>query len=309
LALALIEQQRQTWPMLAAGYAGLARIEVRPLSVQRSEVLVQHNPGRIRNTTADVAAAAAGERPCFLCPESLPPEEMGIAVGEEWILLCNPFPILDRHLSIVHRDHVAQRLAGRVEALLALAEGLGPDFFVLYNGPRCGASAPDHLHFQACSRRVLPIEADAAGRRARVPGDVLESDEGVTVLTPEECGRSVIVLRARDRDRLRAWIESSLSTLPSDRGGEPMVNLVCTADEGGFAAYLFPRARHRPACFYATGPDRLVLSPGAIDMAGVFVVPEHADFERLDGARLAAILAEVTLPVELVLEVAEGIGA
>jgi hypothetical protein len=293
---ALIEDQKRAWPLLRAGYEALAQVQTRPLDVRGSRVVLQHNAGRLRNTTADVAAAAAGERPCFLCVASLPPEERGIAFGDELVVLCNPFPILERHLSIAHRAHVPQRLAGQVGLLLALAESLGPDFFVLYNGPRCGASAPDHLHFQACSRALLPIAADAGAGRA--------------VLTPEDCGRSVLVLRDPGRDRMRAWIEEAVGALPvPDEHPEPMINLICLAEASGFSAYLFPRAKHRPEAFHAPGDERLVVSPGAIDMAGVIVVPERRDFERLDAARVEAIYREVTLPAPLLQRAAARIGA
>ncbi|HEX6739490.1 MAG TPA: DUF4922 domain-containing protein, partial [Vicinamibacteria bacterium] len=183
LVAELLAQQRQAWPLLRDGYAAWARSQTRRVAVRSAEVVLQHNAGRLRNTTADVAAAAAGARPCFLCPQSLPPEEQGIAFGDELVILCNPYPILDRHLSITHREHRPQRLSGRLETMLTLAQALGPEFFVLYNGPRCGASAPDHLHFQACARALLPIARDL--------------EEGATVIGPEQCGRSVLALHGR----------------------------------------------------------------------------------------------------------------
>jgi uncharacterized protein DUF4922 len=287
----LIDDQRRNWPLLREGQEAWARGLSRRITVRREEVVLQHNPGRLRNTTADVAAAAAGSRPCFLCAGSLPPEERGVAFGSELVVLCNPHPILDRHLSVVHREHLPQRLAGRVGLLLDLAEALGPEFFALYNGPRCGASAPDHLHFQAASRDLLPI--------AR------ELPAGCTVLPPAQCGRSVIALRSADRGRLRAWLEQSLRALPVPAGhDEPMVNLVCLAQAGSLSAYLFPRGKHRPDAFHAAGDARVVVSPGAIDMAGVLVVPEHRDFERLDGAAVAALYEEVTLPIPAVAQAA-----
>ena len=293
----LIAQQKASWPQLARGYAALDAVQTRPIQVGRSGVVLQHNPGRIRNTTADVAAAAAGERPCFLCPGSLPPEERGIPFGADLVILCNPVPILDRHLSIVHRDHVPQRLDGSVGALLELAESLGPRFFVLYNGPRCGASAPDHLHFQACARDLLPVERDLAGR---APGSAAGDGEGCVVLPAQDYGRSVIVLRARDRGTLGHWIQEVVGALPGNGGEEPLVNIVCAAGLDQLTAFVFPRARHRPSAYFAGGDERLLVSPGAIDMAGVVVLPERRDFERLDARRLAAVFDEVTLPGELV---------
>ncbi|HJZ66878.1 MAG TPA: DUF4922 domain-containing protein, partial [Blastocatellia bacterium] len=155
---ALIDQQRGTWPLLREGYDAFAQVETKRIPVNESEVVVQHNPRRIRSTAASVEKTAIDNRRCFLCPENLPQQEKGIAYGDSLLILCNPFPILDRHLSIVHREHRPQQIEGNLDALLCLARDLGSSCFALYNGPECGASAPDHLHFQACSRDALPIE-------------------------------------------------------------------------------------------------------------------------------------------------------
>jgi Domain of unknown function (DUF4922) len=289
----LIAQQKRSWPQLAAGYAALAAVRTRAVSIGSSRVVLQHNPGRIRNTTADVAAAAAGRRPCFLCPTGLPLEERGLAFGRNLVILCNPFPILDRHLSIVHREHVPQTLDGGIATLLELAEALGPQFFVLYNGARCGASAPDHLHLQACGRDHLPIEEDAGRARPEPAGP---SGEGIAILRAEDCGRSVVVLRAHKRAALVAWAKAVLGALPSPDGGEPLVNLIAVSDPGRSSLYVFPRTRHRPAAYFAQGEERMLVSPGAIDMAGLVVLPDQRDFERLDAGRLAAVFQEVSLP-------------
>lgn len=292
----LLEDQRRTWPLLRDGQAAWAQGRSRRVPVRQVEVVLQHNPGRLANTTADVGAASSGSRPCFLCPDSLPPEERGVAFGQELVVLCNPYPILDRHLSIAHRDHLPQRLEGRVGLMLDLAQGLGPEYFVLYNGPRCGASAPDHLHFQAAAPDLLPIVRDLP--------------EGRTVFSPAQCGRSVIALRSASRHRLRGWLEQALLALPLPAGhDEPMVNLVCLARGDSLAAYLFPRGKHRPDAFHAAGDARLVVSPGAIDMAGVVVVPEQRDFDRLDGPAVEALYEEVTLPIVPVERAAAGIPA
>ncbi len=146
------QQQATAWPLLARGLAGLAQARTRTLRIGSARVAVRHIPHRLQSTTARVDAASIGARPCFLCLQNLPPEQRGVAIGEEWVALCNPFPILERHLTIVHREHVPQRLAGRIGALLASRRRF-PRFFVIYNGPECGASAPDHLHFQAATAR------------------------------------------------------------------------------------------------------------------------------------------------------------
>lgn len=296
---ALIEQQRQAWPLLREGYEALALSETRRVPVEESEVVVQHNPKRIRSTAASVDKASISGRRCFLCPENLPPEEKGIKYGDDLIILCNPFPVLDRHLSIVDCRHVEQKIENRFEALLMLAADLGSSYFVLYNGPECGASAPDHFHLQACSRALLPIEDDIrAGEPEKIAHcSICEEAARDTseLFTLGNCGRSVIVLRGNDDNEIASWFESVLGELPrQSRVREPMLNVITTYEDGVWTVYLFPRSRHRPACFFAEGDDQLLVSPGAIDMAGVVVVPQHEHFLKIDGDRVAAIFAEVS---------------
>jgi len=145
---ALIDQQADTWPLLADGLAAFLDIETKRVPLDAAEIVVQYNPRRIRSTGAQVDRASVEQRRCFLCAANLPPEEKGIAYGEHLVILCNPFPVLDRHLSIVHRKHIPQQIEQNVETLLSLARDLGPSYFVLYNGPECGASAPDPAAYQ-----------------------------------------------------------------------------------------------------------------------------------------------------------------
>ena len=157
----MLEQQRRTWPLLAAGEASFAKVISREIEDRGSRVIVQSNPGRRVSTSAKVDPGSVAARPCFLCERNLPPEERGVAFGDDLIVFANPFPIVGDHLSIVSRDHAPQRIAGRVAEMLALARALGPKMLVLYNGPACGASAPDHFHFQAGQSSALPIAIDA----------------------------------------------------------------------------------------------------------------------------------------------------
>jgi hypothetical protein len=304
-AAALIEHQKGSWPMLAGGYRAMAQVETKSFMVAESHIVVQHNPGRIRSTSASVDRGAVAARGCFLCPESLPEEEKGIACPGDFIILCNPFPVLDNHLSIVHREHVPQSIEGNIEKLLDLACALGPEFFVLYNGPECGASAPDHLHFQACSRRLLPIYSDLAASE-ETKAEHCEyceeaASEGFELFTLDNCGRAVIVYRGNRSEEISGWVYRTLEKLPPGaEHREPAFNIVCTYERSVWTVFLFPRSRHRPACFYAEGDARLLVSPGAIDMAGVIVVPERSHFERIDAQVVSKIYSEVSPDVERV---------
>lgn len=309
---ALIDQQTETWPLLAEGRAALAEIETKRVQVQESEVVIQHNARRIRSTGASVDKASIENRRCFLCPEGLPKEEKGIAYGGDLVILCNPFPILDQHLSIVHREHVPQQIEGNVASLLSLAHDLGSGYFVLYNGPECGASAPDHLHFQACSRELLPIEENLYEDEPVMIEDCNYCDEAARnsfeLFTLGGCGRSVVVFRGGNHEEVEHWVYQVINELAAQTDKtEPMINIVCTYDPKVWTVYLFPRSKHRPSVFYAEGEQRLVVSPGAIDMAGVVVVPEREHFDKIDGERVAAIFSEVSMNTEIVNDLVDGI--
>jgi hypothetical protein len=287
----LFEQQRTSWPLLARGLAGLRQSRTRTLRIGPHSIAVRHIPHRLKSTTAPVDVASIGARPCFLCLQDLPPEQRGVAIGEEWVALCNPFPILERHLTIVHREHVPQRLSGRIGALLVLAQAL-PTSFLIYNGPECGASAPDHLHFQACDRSLFPIDADTRDR------------EGPVVEHPSR----PIVLRDDSQERLAARLERLLLTLAerTPRPGEPLVNLAVFEADGRFTVYVFVRRRHRPGAFQR---GELLLSPAAVDLCGVLVAPRAEDYERLTGELVAGILDEVLVDRSELRALAERSGA
>jgi len=276
---ALFKRQARAWPQLAKGVEGLARAKTRPVRIDWFEVFIRQIPHRVGSTTASVDRESVAKRPCFLCAANLPPEEEGLRFDEDFTIYCNPFPIVDHHLTIVHREHGSQHIANRFGNMLDLAAAL-PGYFVVYNGPECGASAPDHMHFQAGTRELFPIEKDTAG---------------LTGVTVPKYGRNVFLLRGRDRSALIHRMGRVIELLAETTGkrAEPMVNIALFHANEEWVAYLFPRKKHRPEVFY-TG--ELTVSPASIDLCGIFVVPLAQDFERITGAAIAAIFREITLP-------------
>jgi hypothetical protein len=270
----LLESQAKAWPALARGLQGLRESQTRVERVFGRDVLVRHIPHRIKSTIAPVDAISVSQRLCFLCPGHLDPEEEGIPFNEEFTLYCNPFPILDRHLTIVHANHRLQRIAGQFGVFLELAEAL-PDSFMIYNGPECGASAPDHLHFQSCARVAFPIERD------KVDGYMPR----------------VFILRDHEAQRLVSRLEALIEALRdvTEPMFEPMINVAGWFAGGEWSVFVFPRGKHRPHVF-ETG--ELTVSPATIDLSGVFVVPKPDDFAKIRGADIEKIFEEVTLPAE-----------
>jgi hypothetical protein len=274
----LYQRQMREWPLLARGVDGLARAVTRPVRIDWFDILIRHIPHRVVSTTAAVDRESVAKRPCFLCAANLPTEEEGVRFSEDFTVYCNPFPIVDRHLTITHREHCPQRIANRFGAMLDLAAAL-PGYFLIYNGPECGASAPDHMHFQAGSRARLPIERDTAGL------------SGITV---PNYARNVFLFRGPDRSALIARMDRALELLSDLTGqpAEPMVNIALFYEQGTWTTYLFPRGKHRPEVYH-TG--ELTVSPASIDLCGIFVVPLAHDFERITGEAIAAIFREVSL--------------
>ena len=275
----LFQTQIETWPRLAAGVQGLADAQTRPVRIDWFDVFTRHIPHRVGSTTAKVDRDSIAKRPCFLCAGNLDPEQKGIAFDSDYTIYFNPFPIVDRHLTIIHREHRPQHIAAELPSMLGLAAAL-PGYFVIYNGPECGASAPDHMHFQAGSRALFPIEKDTAHLRGK---------------TIPDYARNVFLFRDSDRSRLVEKMDHTIELIASVTGKrpEPLINIAAFHEQKQWTIYLFPRGKHRPDVFH-TG--ELTVSPASLDLCGIFVVPLEMDFARISGKDIAAIFQEVTLP-------------
>jgi hypothetical protein len=286
LVEALFEQQSRTWPQLREGLE--AAVEVRRLDIHGLPVLLQHNPRRIVSTSARVDDKSIRERPCFLCSENMPDEEKGLNFGEGLVVFCNPFPVLARHLVVLSREHIPQRLDGHIDQFLDLARSLGSDYAALYNGAKCGASAPDHLHFQAGRIERLTVFDEIA----RHP----EQDGKLKLRSVHPYGAGFIWFRALDSDLASATIKRLMDTLNRESGDdEPMVNVLARHDGTRWEIVVIPRRKHRPASYFAEGDARILVSPAAIDLAGLVVVPREVDFMKLDPVSVEGIFSEVTL--------------
>lgn len=290
---ALLAQQAATWPQLQQANAGLAQIETREFVLNESRVQAQFNPQRLVSTAAKVDAASIQARPCFLCAANLPAAERGLPFGEDFVILCNPFPVLPKHLVIAARAHTPQAIEQSFATLLTLTRELGAEFFTLYNGPRCGASAPDHLHFQAAVAAPLPIWRELEDWPAKVWLDF--PDVAAFGLTNYRI--NLLALGGAEASSLQAAFAQALAALAKLTGSmeEPLLNLLARYEAGYWTVLLLPRQRHRPSCYDAEGAARLTISPAAIDLGGVLVVPQLEHFARLDAATLAEIYREVSL--------------
>jgi hypothetical protein len=265
---------------------------MREIRGENWSVQVQFNPRRIVSSGARVDPESIRRRSCFLCDEHLPPEQRAILYRESYLILCNPAPIFPGHLTIAHLRHLPQSLPDNREILLRLAADFGPRMVVFYNGPRCGASAPDHLHFQAAPAGLMPVEKEflESGRRSK-----FKKRDGAVLWLAAGLGRGAIVIEGERAAAVAAALDAVIGALRSSVGSadEPMVNVFCTHTGECWRLVIFPRRKHRPDAYYREGEERLCVSPGAVEMGGVFITHREKDFRELDPDLVREIFREV----------------
>lgn len=304
----LIAEQLAEWPQAHDNYEALKNVRVKDLDVDGMRVRVQFNPARIVSSGAKIDPKAIRERKCFLCGENRPAVQRGIEWGPDgkYIVLINPFPIFPRHLTIPDRSHTDQLISGRVEDMMDLAEELD-GYTVFYNGPKCGASAPDHMHFQAGNSDFLTIADALEDAELKV---LVQEDDYAMLSLVDSLPVNVFVIDASDHRAGAELFERLYKALPVPEGEkEPMMNLLCYATPAGVRLVVIPRKRHRPACYGMPedGPDKMLLSPASVDMGGVFITPLEKDFEALDADTVRRVLDELTLSNEEINAIAENV--
>jgi glycosyltransferase involved in cell wall biosynthesis len=296
-AAELLRRQRIDWPLAGENYAALGKVRLREVEVDGLIFRLQFNPARMVSSGAKVDAATVAARPCFLCEQNLPPQQSAIPFCDRYRILVNPFPILPAHFTVPSRAHAPQAIRDCFADLCELTTRLAPaGLFAFYNGPKCGASAPDHLHFQAGNVGALPIEDEADDLVAR-HGERI--DDATTVVAAPL--RPFVLIETDTPAQARAAFGRIYSRLNGGNianADEPMMNVLAYAPKGRLRVFVIPRAKHRPAFFSADGDGRILLSPGAIDMGGLCVCPVVRDFDRITADQLRQMLAEVCPPAQ-----------
>ena len=294
LCLDLLSEQKKTWRDLRDGYESLKAVRERYLPCKGFTVRLQYNPRRIKSSLADVDKKNANERRCFLCLDNLYEGQKGILYQNEYLILCNPMPVFSSHFTVSHLDHRAQAITEYIDTLLQLLTDFGSEWMVLYNGPKCGASAPDHLHLHAALSGQMPIEKEIWDEKRLTR---IRQADGAFLYRGRNLGREVIILEGEDPIALGNAFKHFLNALKKVLllDEEPMMNIAGFYRERKWRLVIFPRRKHRPDAFFREGDDQIVVSPGVIDMGGVLITPVKKDFEQLDGAAVEVIYKEVTL--------------
>jgi hypothetical protein len=287
---ALIEEQLQRWEEARNNFFRLRECRRKPLVMGDLQGAAQLNPARIRSTGAAVDKKSIAARPCFLCRGNRPKEQIAIEDFEEgWELLVNPYPILPVHFTIVSKKHIPQ--AEMPLEMASMAEK-APTLAFFFNGAKAGASAPDHLHVQAVLSEELPLLRLAAEHHpVDKPGFMTSEEMGINV--PFQFVSAVVSPDMQGMMTLAKLPEIS----GTDADGNPdkgLVNAFCWMDRSGLLrALVIPRRAHRPSCYTAVGEEQMMISPGAIDMAGIAILPREEDFERITPEIMQKVYHEV----------------
>ncbi len=281
-------RQMEKWADARHRFRDLKHVETHQLSDQ---LKVQWNPARIVSTGAKIDKKTLGDRPCFLCDKNRPKEQISKQIDERFLLLVNPFPILPIHFTIPARKHQLQSIYknyGEMHRFLSLHSEL----MVFYNGPKCGASAPDHLHFQAGTSGILPLQANWQ-RLSRNLTDIisLNDDEKIALIHDFVVPAFVIISKSEDSDE--ALFQRLYKSMPV-RGDEtePMMNIIAWRKGDEYISVVIPREKHRPEAYFAEGDAQMMVSPGALDMSGLIITPREEDFRKLTEESATAILQE-----------------
>lgn len=292
--LRFFNRQLETWDDARHRYQQLQGVKTRELAYDAMTFNVQWNPARITSTGAKMDKKTIAERPCFLCEKNRPKEQTKKIIDEHFELLVNPYPILPTHFTIPSLRHEPQRILGNYGEIFNLLDEY-PEMTVFYNGPKCGASAPDHAHFQAGTSGMLPLQRSWQ-RLCRNLTPLLEGEDGEGIWNINDYPVAALLVRCKTKRSGMRLFNIVYNSLPQNTDDtEPMMNVISWRAANEYLTVVFPRAKHRPDCYSVEGETKYLISPGALDMAGLIITPRQSDFERLTADKAESILKEVAL--------------
>ena len=296
-----IKDQLSVWPMAAENFRALKKVEVKELTVDGLRCKVQFNPARVASSTAEIDEATLASRPCFLCEKNRPKEQEHLSFegrkGRRYNIQINPFPIFKGHLVIARKEHLPQAIWHHLPDMLDFVREY-PDYTVYYNGPLAGASAPDHLHFQACPRHLLPLE-DAVDSFLDAPDTPMASVKDATLYHLSNFTRGIYCLKATTTKSLAKLFYRLLDCCDqTEEETEPRFNLYAYTKGDEYRVFVALRRELRSHHYFSKGEDHLTISPGAAEMAGVFITPDKSDAKKVTSDNLAQILDEVSITTE-----------
>ncbi|MFV0585664.1 DUF4922 domain-containing protein [Bacteroides reticulotermitis] len=305
----LLAGQLSTWELAKLNYKALEAVRTKEFQINNANERVQFNPARILSSAAKVDATSIRERKCFLCTANRPAIQQRILFGEKYQILVNPYPIFPQHLTIPDVDHLDQRIEARFNDMLDLAEAID-NFVIFYNGPQCGASAPDHAHFQAGNKGFLPIESEWKAYRK----EEIKTTVHASIQVLDSYPRTALIIEATHKQEANHLFEciykEAFRIRSMDNAThpiEPMMNILTWKEAEKWITVVFLRSKHRPSCFTEQGENNLLISPASVDLGGVWITPQEKDFEKITAETIHRIIEEVSLPTDDFLQLIERI--
>ena len=290
----LFEHQINNWKLASNGYESLKSIQKKTFEFDGFNLEAHYNPGRIISSSAKVDNKSIEERPCFLCVKNLPLEQKAIKAIGNYIILVNPFPIFPVHFTIPSINHEPQLIINEFQNLLLLTKELGKDYSLFYNGPKCGASAPDHLHFQAGSKNFMRIDDEYESVIKKYGSIVCEENDAVLYKVTGYL-RNYFSIESNNVKSIIDKFNVIYNLLfEKDDNDEPMMNIICTYEKS-WRVIIFPRSKHRPNYFFEEGDNKILISPAAVDFGGVCIFPREEDFNKITKELLVDVFKQVTI--------------
>jgi ATP adenylyltransferase/5',5'''-P-1,P-4-tetraphosphate phosphorylase II len=287
----LFDHQKENWPLLKENLEGLQCVQLKTFHFDGFTINVQFNPKRITSSAAKVDKKSIEERKCFLCAAHRPKEQKEVKKGK-YDFLCNPFPIFNKHYTIAHIHHTPQEIGNSFPDLLDISKSV-PNLICFYNAPKCGASAPDHLHFQAGNRGFIPLENDYPEIVKRY-GKSLVEKEDIKVTAINDTLRRYIVFESMEKSSIIELFTSLYLYLKKESGNEePMMNIL-SCYKKGWKILVYLRDNHRPWQFFEEGEENILLSPASVDMGGTLITPLEKDFQKLTKDDIIDIFKQVS---------------
>ena len=284
-------RQLEVWATAQQNFRDLRNVKTRELQCDDTTLKLQFNPARMVSTGANIDKKAIAKRPCFLCEQNRPKEQMQKQIDKNFTLLVNPFPIMPLHFTIPLRAHRPQSIGLNYSEIYRLLNAY-PSLTIFYNGPKCGASAPDHMHFQAISSNLLPLQIEWP-RLSRDMETLIKIDNKGELGVVHNFVVPLFVIRSINGSTGEQLFRTLYSAMPMHGGDtEPMMNIVSWRDENEYIVVVIPRSKHRPDCYFANDMSKRLVSPGALDMSGFVVTPRLEDFQRLTADETLSLLRE-----------------
>ena len=318
-----IDNQLSCWPLAKANYDNLEQAIFKDVYLSESErIRLVCLPARIASSSARITAKGQVDRPCFLCSHRLPSEQKALDYGDFHILV-NPFPVFTQHFTLPSKQHRRQAILPVKEVFFQVLQDIDDSFVLFFNGALCGASAPDHLHFQIGQKNRMPLQADGIESRHLYP--IVESKQ-VNVYELQDFSRQAWIIKSTDVQASAFWLESICQAFAQIEGGKAKVggkaqfaadpdfeaqdkiNVVAWREKDMLTTIIFPRAAHRPSCYFTEDEEhRIVTSPASVEMMGYYILPRQEDFVKADAELLREIYTEVSLSPERTRAISEAI--